>query len=405
MAPLETIERLVSFHGRAPGTKAERRAADHLAAELRELGREASAERIRVRPAYHITHALHAALAVFGTILSVRTPVLGAIVLLAVAASMAGDLTARFYLLRLLMPRVASANVTSRGPNPDAPARVVLTAHYDAARTGVIFARRKRPPGRLLRNLSKLGGPIDVVFWAVALELALSVLRLFTGGSTLLTTIQFGPTVLLIGAVILFVDIALSDVVPGASDNAAGVAAVQELGRRLAADPPLHLDTWLVFPGSAEGHMLGMRRWIRDHEGELDPRRTFFVNVVAVGRGTPRFVGGEGFVVLEQHDGRLVDLSRSVATGGLESTPLRLRFGTDGVIPVLRGFSSITVCCTDEHDRIPNHHRPSDSLDQIQPEAVEQTIAFVEALVRGIDERIVPAMLPTLAARPAPAST
>src|SRR5439155_4167867 len=311
----------------------------------------------------------------------------------------------RFYLLRLLMPGVASANVTSPGPNPDAPARVVLAAHYDAARTGLIFARRKRPPGRFRRNVSKLGGPIDAVFWAVALELALSVLRLFTGGSTLLTTIQFGPTVLLIGAVILFVDIALSDVVPGASDNAAGVAAVQELGRRLAADPPSHLDIWLVLPGSAEGHMLGMRRWIRHHESELDPRRTFFINIVAVGRGTPRFVGGEGFVVLEQHDGRLVDLARSVATGGLESTPLRLRFGTDGVIPVLRGFSSITVCCTDEHDRIPNHHRPSDSLDQIQPEAVEQTIAFVEALVRGIDERIVPAMLPTLAARPAPAST
>src|SRR6185312_6299243 len=104
----------------------------------------------------------------------------------------------------------------------------------------------------------------------------------------------------------LLVDVALSDVVPGANDNASGVAAVLELGRRLEGHPPDHLDVWLVFPGAKEGLMLGMRQWLRDHVEDVDRRRTFFVNVDSVGAGRVRPVGAEGFVIITRHDGRLV---------------------------------------------------------------------------------------------------
>jgi hypothetical protein len=149
MPPLGTIERLVSFEGRWPGTSAEREAAEYLAGELEALGRTAVVEPTRVRPAYHVTHALHAALAVVGGVVSVRTPVLGVVILLLVGISMYGDLTTRFYLLRRLMPAGRSQNVTSRGDRPDAPARVVLTAHYDAARSGLLYTGRADRP-RLL---------------------------------------------------------------------------------------------------------------------------------------------------------------------------------------------------------------------------------------------------------------
>src|SRR4029453_15758704 len=143
---------------------------------------------------------------------------------------------------RLLMPRRPSQNVTSPGPHPEAPARIVLTAHYDAARSGLLFWRWSRPPGRLRRTIARLAGPIDIAFWAVAALLPFAVARLFIGEeSTLFTAAQFVPTVILIGAVMLFVDIALSEVGPGASDNASGVAATLELARRLSDQPPQHL--------------------------------------------------------------------------------------------------------------------------------------------------------------------
>src|SRR5213078_3947476 len=114
---------------------------------------------------------------------------------------------------------------------------------------------------------------------------------------TPLTIAQFVDTALLLVAFTLLVDVALSDVVPGANGNASGVAAVLEVGRRLETSQPENLDVWLVFPGAKEGLMLGMREWWRSHAGELDPRRTFFVNVDSVGSGTIRVVGAEGFVI------------------------------------------------------------------------------------------------------------
>jgi hypothetical protein len=395
--PRETIERLVSFRGRWPGTSAEHDAARYLAGKLEALGRPAQIEPIRVRPAYHLTHALHAALAVLASVVSVYVAPLGVVILLLVAVSMYLDLTGRLYLLRLLMPRQPSQNVTSPGSRPDAAARLVLTAHYDAARSGLMFARWSRPPGRLRKALSRLGGPIDAVFWTVVVVLMFTVGRLFIGqDSTLYTAAQFVPTVLLIVAVVLFVDIALSEVVPGASDNASGVAATLELARRLSHAPPdEHLDIWVVFTGAKEGLMLGMREWIRSHAAELDKRWTFFVNIDNVGRGAVRYVTGEGFVVISQPDARMVELCSAVGN----ARPYIWRLGTDGTIPITRGYSSITICCTDEHDRVPNFHRHTDTPDRIEHETVERVVKFVEKLVRRIDAELVPSIFPTLSPR------
>src|SRR5262249_38872855 len=152
-----------------------------------------------------------------------------------------------------------------------------------------------------------------------------------------LTIAQFACTALLLTAVLLYVDVALSEPVPGANGNASGVAALIELGRRLDAHPPQNLDVWLVSPGATEGIMLGMREWMRAHSGELDPRRTFFLNLDSVGRGTVRIVGSEGFVIIYRNDARLVQIATAHAAGELERTPYTWRLGTDGTIPAMRG--------------------------------------------------------------------
>ena len=331
---------------------------------------------------------------------AIYSPPLGVLILLLVSLSMFGDLTARFHLLRRLMPRRWSRNVTSSGTNPAASATVVLTAHHDSARSGMIFAQRRRPL-RLLRRFRNLAGPIDLVFWTMIVALAMAVVRLLAGfdadEATPLTIAEFVATVVLMVAFTLFIDIALSEPVPGANDNASGVAAVLEVGQRLDANPPANLNVWLVFPGAKEGITLGIREWMRAHQDELDPRRTFFVNVDNVGTGRPRVVGAEGYVILYQHDARLIQLATSLLPDDDDRTPLVWRLGTDGVIPAMRGFPSVTICCTDEYGRIPNFHRQSDDVDRIEPEVVEDVADLTELLVRRIDSDLVPSMLPSLA--------
>jgi hypothetical protein len=396
---MDTIRHLASLKGRWPGSEGEREGAEYVAARVRELGRKATLEPIAVRPSYALTYALHAALAVVGSVVSVYSPPIGVVILLLVSLSMFGDLTARFHLLRRLVPRRWSRNVTSPGTNPAASATVVLTAHHDSARSGIIFAHRRRPFRPLLR-LRNLAGPVDIVFWTMIVSLVIAVVRMLAGfepdDSTALTIVQFLATVVLMVAFTLFIDVALSEPVPGANDNASGVAAVVEAGRRLDADPPANVDVWLVFPGAKEGITLGMREWLRAHQDELDPRRTFFVNVDNVGTGRPRVVGAEGYVIIYRHDARLINLATSLLPDDDDRTPLIWRLGTDGAIPAMRGFASVTICCTDEFGRIPNFHRQSDDVQAIEPEVVEDVVDLTELLVRRIDSDLVPSMLPSL---------
>jgi Peptidase family M28 len=376
---MQTIERLVGFGPRWPAAEGDDPTIDYLAGELRATGREVSVERIRVRPAFHIALALLAAIAVVGSVVSVNSPPLGVAILLIVAIAIYADLTGRPSPIRWLTSPRDTANVTSFGHLPDATHRVVLTAHHDAAHGGLLFARRG---GRRRRPspLSRLAGRIDLVFWATIAALAAAVVRLVSGWDTnTMSAIQFVPTVALIVLAALFLDAALARVVPGASDNASGVAAVLEVVERLERRRTENVDVWVVFTGAKEGFMLGMRAWMNEYEGDLHKDRTWFVNVDTVGNGDLHHVTAEGFALLFRHDRRLI-----AACERLGSRPYVWRLGTDGVVPLMRGYPSITLC-TLENGRIPNFHRPADTVENIDPGAVEAAAESVEQLVRQID--------------------
>ncbi len=361
------------------------RVPEMISAELLEGGREVEREEIRVRPQYHLTLALYAAIGAGGGVISaVASEALGLILLLVATAAAYLDLTGRLYIARYLFPRRLAQNVTSRGDRPDATARVVLTANHDAARTGLLYWRRRprRPARRRRWRPSMLVGPIDLFFWALAGALVAAAIRLITGtDSDLLSAIQFALTVVLMTYVVLFIDVAMSPASEGANANASGVATLLEVGRRIARDPLDAIDVWLVFPAAQEGFMLGMRQWMKERGEELDPRRTFFVHVDSVGGGKVHHVTGEGFVLLYRHDPSVIRICER-----LGSEPKVWRNGTDGVIPAMQGFPSVTLVGADEAGRVPNHRRTSDTVENLDAEALDKAVDYVEEVVRRIDD-------------------
>ena len=128
--------------------------------------RAASRDRADLRPpAVRPVYGAHAALAIAGSFVASPAPAVGFALVLFAAVSLYLDLNTRLYLIRRLFFRRASQNVVSRGRSPDAPARVVLSAHYDAARTGYVF----RAPLRWLNGRSARSrvvlSPFRAFFW------------------------------------------------------------------------------------------------------------------------------------------------------------------------------------------------------------------------------------------------
>jgi hypothetical protein len=377
---MQTIERLVACGPRWPGEDGDPPAVDFIAGELRRWGRQTRVEPIRVRPAFQIALALLCALAVAGSVVSVASPPLGVVILLVASVAIYADLTGRPSPVRFLTSSRRTANVTSPGHLPDARHRIVLTAHHDAARGGLLYARRARRRRRP-SPLSRLAGRLDLVFWFAIAALAAAVVRLVTGLDTnTMSAVQFIPTVALILLAALLVDNALSRVVPGASDNASGVAALLELAGRLERRPVENVDVWIVFTAAEEGFMLGIRAWLAAYADELHKDRTWFVNVDTVGNGRIHHATAEGYALLYRHDRRLI-----AACERLGSRPHVLRLGSDGVVPLMRGYPSVTLGAL-QNGRVPNSHRPSDTVENVEPESVEAAADFVEALVRRIDE-------------------
>jgi hypothetical protein len=393
---MEVIRKLCSFEGRRAGTDAERRAANWLAERLREGGRRAQVEATYVHPQYGLVHALHCALGFAGSLVAIVQPAVGFGLVLLAAVSMYLDLNGRFYLLRRLFFRRASQNVVARGKRPKAPARLFICAHYDSARTGALFQpKRVARASRLAARLPFPIAPFRILFWSLAVLLPILGARMAGIDSNLISLLQLFPTLILLVGVFMLGDIELSEVVPGANDNASGVATALALAEELDSDQPENLDVWVVLTGAEECQTEGMRSFIRSHRKSLDGEATYFIVIDAVGAGGVRYDVGEGLAVTYDMDRRLVQLCEAIAAADREgddrfaAQPLRSGFATDALPARLAKFRAIAITCLNDGSILPAHYRrPEDVPKRIDQRALNRAHDFTLELIRALDRDV-----------------
>ena len=389
---LNTIDELCSFEGRLAGTDAERRAANHLAERLRGLGRRVEIEPTYVHPQAPLIWAAHCALALAGSLLSVAQPAVGFALVLLAATSLYLDLNARFYMLRRLFFRRASQNVVSPGSNPTAPARLLLVAHYDAARTGTIH--QPKNVARVQRLASFLPFPhTRLLFWSVAVLLPLLGVRMADVEANAVAILQLPPTLVLLVAIFLLVDVQLSAVVPGANDNASGVATTLALAQRLRDQPPRNLDVWVVFTGAEVCGMEGMRSFIRPRRKRFKPETTFVLAIDSVGAGDVRWIESEGLTVSFPMDRRLCELCAAIADADDEAryraAPLRTGFATDALAARVAGLRATAITALEPGAMVPvNHHTRADLPGAIDSGALDRAESFALDLIGALDRDV-----------------
>jgi hypothetical protein len=303
----------------------ERASAAWLAELLREIGADVEVQPYRGAPTFAHHNALLAGAALAGSF--ARAPV-RAVVAVGALAAWELDASGRARPLRRLLPRGEGANVVariaSRGPRRST---LLVVAPHEAARTGLMWSPPLTQAGarRHLRRrrVDPFAAPVAAALVATALGIrpARAVLALVLA---------------------LQLDVARSPTVPGASDNATGVAVALELARAAPFDG---LELIVVLPGG-EGAMLEHR--------------------------------------YREADLRIADEGAALAG---EPAPRRWRIGgwTDPLLALHAGLPAISLLSMGP-GYFPHYHHPTDTPDHVDWDSVGRCARIARGIALALSQ-------------------
>jgi acetylornithine deacetylase/succinyl-diaminopimelate desuccinylase-like protein len=272
------------------------------------------------------------------------------------------DQSGRLQWVQRLLPRGHGVNVIARVPAKGAAKRtVVLVAHLDAQRTGLIWNRHVTEPGAKRRLARHAMTPSALLSAPVLLSRSRAAKAL---------------------GLALLLDTATSPTVPGANDNASGVAAVLEVVRRVVADPLEDTELLAVFPGAEEAGMGGMRAFVKARD--LDASRTFVLGLDTVGSGTPILAEKEGALLPHAYaEEDLVRVERAAHHAGVPLQRWRIAAYTDPIVARFKGLPSASILSVGEHGFYTHYHRMDDVPEHVDLACVERCATIAEGVVRG----------------------
>ncbi len=285
---------------------------------------------------------------------------------LAALASFDAEIAGRYQWIGRLVPKGEGANVTARVPALGERCRtLVLVAHHDAAQTGLMWRHSWLAGAGSLRRIGLVSRD-EVESFAGGPELALALVALGSrparaAGAAVLALSLYGA-----------LDVARSPTVPGASDNATGVAGVVALVERFVREPLPGTEVVAVLPGSEESGMGGMAAWLSSSP-RLDPSASLVLGLGTLGAGEPVVLAAEGpprrVRYREQH---LEWADRGADITGLPH-PRRFTIGgwTDPVLALFAGLPAISLLSVNGTG-FTNYHLPTDTPDHVDWDSVER---------------------------------
>ena len=362
----EDVEALSAIERRA-ATPGDRVSAEWVAGRMRELGlSDVRIEPFRCHQTWAIPYGAHHLLGLFAA----RLPALLRVPLaLATAASYESDYVGRDQTLRSLVPGAGEGhNVVARIPargsarGSDPFRKLVLVAHHDAAHTGWVWDPRFLEGGR---NYARRTGTTPSF---IGLPL-LALLFVAIGAR------RIGNALLAFGLGMGF-QAARSETVPGASDNATGVAGVLELARRYADDPLDDTEVVVLVPSGEEVGLAGMYQWLHNSEGVrplASASEVLVLGLDTIGAGDPVVARGESFT------GRYREDDLALVEPGVPRVVLGA--GTDPMAAHHAGLRAVSILSWTDGG-FTNYHRPTDTPDRVSWKSVERCVDLADRTVR-----------------------
>jgi hypothetical protein len=291
-------------------------------------------------------------------------------------------------LRRVVRRRRTTVNVIARagGAQTEACGTLVVLAHHDAPQTGIVFdqtlqrrlhelapqllARAKKPPPQWWIGLA---GPLFTISGALVSRRR----RRLAGAGLALGALGTA----------LVADVWRNQTVPGANDNLSGVAALVALAELLRERPVPGMRVLLVSCGAEETLQDGVRAFLARHRHELEPQRTWFVNLDTVGSPHLIMLEGEGPVWMEDYTGPwLRDLlaARAQLLDIDLERGFRARASTDSIIPSRAGYPIATLVSMTDWRSPANYHLPSDVPANLDFDTVVDAVRLVYGLAHAL---------------------
>jgi hypothetical protein len=385
----DRLDELCSYE-RGSASEGEQRAAEWLAASLRESG--ARDVRVEEEPEANGTFwwpiGLLAGAGVLAGLAARRggraTRALAALTGAAASALIADELPPGGRRFRRMLPTRSAHHVLAEMGPPDAERTIVVMAHHDAAHSAFFFnpaiteAVGENAPWVFENNDTSpplmwptVAGPAVVAAGAAL-------------GSRKLTTLG---TLLSAGSAAFMAHIGASEVVPGANDNGTGCIAQIAIARALAERPSE--NTRVLFLSTSEEALCeGMGMFMERHAAELPVDRTFFLCLDTLGSPNLLVLRGEGMLNLREYPAPSLELLDSTADElGIEMPfrDLRLRNATDGIFPLAAGYQCVSVASCNQWKNPSNYHWKTDLPENVDYGTVADAVRLSEAVIRKLD--------------------
>jgi len=368
---------------RGPTTERERQGHIYCLQTLDRLGQHSQWERFRSARSIFTPHLIASLTMLTAFVIYPLAGRTSAVIAALIAAlSLASELLELSFIsnpIRWIVPKGESQNVFAvQEPAGEHKQDLILIGHVDSQRTPLIF--------KTTGWLSAYQTFTTVTFAAFTVMVVLYTLGIFTQWSWIWPV----SAVSALSAVLLAAICIQADLTPftnGANDNTTAVGLVLTLTEHLQAEPLTHTRVWLVNTGCEEVQHYGAIDFLDRHLSEFkNPHALVFEMLGCAG---PGWLVKEGIIIPFKATPKLVELAEKTNASYTELSgyPVRVTGGNTEMADALRrGIPALTLFGMTPENIAPYWHQVGDTVDKIDPAALQRNYAFTWYFLQALDE-------------------
>jgi hypothetical protein len=372
----------VDIGPRGPTREGERRAAEYAQSQLAKLGLTPVFEQFHSARSIFHPHLLAGVLMLMAFILfplgGRMTMILAALLSIFVVICELLELGFVNNPFRMIMPKGESQNVFAMiPPAGEHKHDLVLVGHLDSQRTPIIFSTHRWV---VIYNVFIL-----VVFASFLMQILIySIASIFPFSWAWYASIPTAVCAILLSVMCLQAE--ATPFTAGANDNASAVGMVLTLAEKFSNQPLQHTRVFAVCTGCEEVQHYGMIDFYQRHLSDLkNPHALVFEMLGCV---SPAWLTKEGIIVPFKADPCMVGIAEQLSTEHpeWEAHPALISGGNTEMADAARcKIPAITITGTTKDGVSPYWHQLADTFDKMNPELMEKTWDFSNAMIQNID--------------------